>query len=287
MAVVDIVSQGINTTETTQQVATLAEQTNRALLKIIRDNFNTQYATQALSLSGFRDAVSAHGGTEVDATLLADFRTRVPLSNYDCYKPFADKFNVQPCKKEEVENLFAPGLPDFLAASSGTSGPTSKIVPKYDHNANSPLPRCPFFDPNDKKPLAAVQYCGYMDIKEIGDASRIPICIVSSGTMRRCLGWKIEDDKRRMSIKSTFCPPTLDDTHSCLRPSSAILCCAMGSDHHRPCSILPHDSRPLLPYPSGPGPFLCTVRDGVRRSHSLHRRTVGYPRILHKGWRPT
>ena len=235
MAVVDTVSQGTKT-ETNQQVATLAEQTNRALLKIIRDNFNTQYATQALSLSGFRDAVSAHGGTEVDATLLADFRTHVPLSNYDCYKPFADKFNVQPCKKEEVENLFAPGLPDFLATSSGTSGTTPKFLLKYNHNAKSPPPRRPFFDTNEKL-LAAVMYCGCRDVKEIEDTpgqvvQKIPVCLVSGGLMRRSLGWKVEDDKSWMSAKSTFCPPTLDDTHSCLRPSSAILCCAMGSDHH-------------------------------------------------------
>jgi hypothetical protein len=65
-----------------QQVAALLlERTSRALHNIVRDNLNTQYASKAASLTGFRDAVSAHGGTE-DATLLADFRSHAPLSNY-------------------------------------------------------------------------------------------------------------------------------------------------------------------------------------------------------------
>ena len=42
-----------------------------ALIKIIRDNLNTQYASQAVSLAEFRDAISTHGGTEVDTILLA------------------------------------------------------------------------------------------------------------------------------------------------------------------------------------------------------------------------
>ena len=80
------------------------ERAIHALLKIIRDNFNTQYASQTASLVGFRDAVSTHGGTEVDAILLADFRSHVPLSDYDSYKPFVDKFNAQSCKEEETVN---------------------------------------------------------------------------------------------------------------------------------------------------------------------------------------
>ena len=135
MVVVDAVSQAAP-----QQVAALLERTNRALLGIVRDNFNTQYASKAASLAGFRDAVSAHGGTETDATLLADFRSHVPLSNYDAYKPFIDKFNARPCKEEGVEDLLSPGLPDFFAVSSATSGTTPKILPKYDHNARLKTP---------------------------------------------------------------------------------------------------------------------------------------------------
>ena len=125
-----------------------------ALVKIIRDNFNTQYASQVVSLAKFRDVVSAHGGTEVDITLLADFRSHVPLSDYESYKPFVDKFNVQPCKEEDVKNMFSPGLPDFLAISSATSGTSPKIWPKYNHRAILKVPTGPPFDPNNKDPLA-------------------------------------------------------------------------------------------------------------------------------------
>ena len=247
----------------------LAERTNHTLLKIVKANFNTKYAAQAPILSAFRDAVSAHGGTDADVTLIADFRTHVPLSSYDCYKPFVDKFNMQPCKKEEVDNLFAPGLPEFLAATSATTRLTPKILPKYDHSAGQAPVRFQFVDPDSKYPLAALQYCGCMDIKEVGNAmgqvvQRIPLCIVSSGGFRRVLGWKIDDDESRMSLTSTLCSSSLDDSHSCHLPCSAILCGAMGGHHHRPLSFLPDNSWSLLPYTSERGSFLCNVRDRIR-----------------------
>ena len=255
-------------TQLPRQASIIAERTNHTLLKIIRDNFNTQYAIEAPILSGFRDAVAARGhGTDVDATLLADFRAHVPLSNYDYYKPFVDKFNAQPCKKEDVENLFAPGLPDFFASSSATFGPTPKFLPKYDHNAGSPLPRCPFFDPNKNTPLAALQYFGHMAVKEIEHAGqvtqRIPICLVTSGTLRRCFGWKLDDDSSRMSLTCTCYLCIFCDTYSRPLPPSAILCCPMGSDHHRPSPVLLGDSWPFLPCAPGHRPFLCTIRYGV------------------------
>lgn len=199
---------GVSATQTPQQVATLAERTNRTLLKIIRDNFNTRYTAQAASLAGFRDAVLVHGGTEVDATFLQDFRSRVPLSNYDSYEPFVNKFNVQPCKEEEVENLFSPGLPDFFAVSSATSGTTPKILPKYNHNARLKLPPRGLFDPNSKDPFAAVVCTRYRDVKEIERApgevfQRIPVCTVTGGSIRRTLGW-YTDDESRMSLTSTL-----------------------------------------------------------------------------------
>ncbi|KIK81404.1 hypothetical protein PAXRUDRAFT_70757, partial [Paxillus rubicundulus Ve08.2h10] len=98
----------------------LTEKTDRLLLRIIRANFSTQYASHAPSLAVFRDAVAVHG-TEVDDTLLQDFRSHVALMDYGSYKPFVAKFNEQPCKESEVENLFSPGLPFALVFSSTTS----------------------------------------------------------------------------------------------------------------------------------------------------------------------
>ena len=163
-----------------------------------------------VSLAKFRDVVSAHGGTEVDITLLADFRSHVPLSDYESYKPFVDKFNVQPCKEEDVKNMFSPGLPDFLAISSATSGTSPKIWPKYNHRAILKVPTSSPFDPNNKDPLTLLICTRYSDVKVVerapGDVvQRIPVCIASGGMVRRSLGW-YTDDEIRMSLNSTFFP---------------------------------------------------------------------------------
>ena len=206
MGAFDVVWQGANGDP---------ERTTHALLKIIRDNFNTQYASQTASLVEFRDAVSTHGGTEVDATLLADFRSHVPLSDYDSYKPFVDKFNVRPCKEEDVANMFSPGLPDFLALSSATSGTSSKIWPKYKHHAGFKTSSRPAPDPNNTGSLAALIFTKYRDVKAIERApgevvQRIPVCIGTGGLMRRSLG-RYTDDESSMSLASMFSPPPVPD----------------------------------------------------------------------------
>ena len=268
MVVVDTVSQAAP-----QQVAALLERTNRALLGIVRDNFNTQYASNAASLAGFRDAVSAHGGTETEATLLADFRSHVPLSNYDAYKPFIDKFNARPCKEEDVENLLSPGLPDFFAVSSATSGTTPKILPKYDHNARLKTPHRQIFDPNST-PFAALMCTRYGDVKEIERApgqvvQRIPVCITTGGILRRVLRRYI-DDESQMTLPCSFISlPSTTHTHV-FAHSSVRLRCTMGSDRDRISSLLSDHSRPLLPRTSRPGAFRCTVCDVDPRSRPLH-----------------
>ena len=195
----------------TQTVA-LSERINLTLLSIIRDNIVSQYGSQAVLLAEFRDAVAKHGTTDVDATL-ADFRAHVPLSNYDSYKPLLDKFNVQPCKEENVINMFAPGLPDFLVVSSGTSGANPKIILKYNHSERLKIPARRYFDATDKDPLAAVLCTEYRDVKVIerapGDVSRrIPVCIASGGLLRRTTGCYI-DDESRMSFPCMFFPSNL------------------------------------------------------------------------------
>lgn len=206
ISIISTTMTDVNTTQTESLrcTASLPEQTSLALLKIIRDNINSQYASQAVSLTRFRDAVSAHGGTEVDDTLLADFQAHVPLSNYDSYKPFVDKFDVQPCKEEDVENMFSSGLPEFFALSSATSGTRPKILPKYNHNTQSKIPRT-LFDPNDKRPLAAVACTVCRDVRVVerspGEVvKRIPVCLISGATIRRAVGWW--DDEGRMSLAS-------------------------------------------------------------------------------------
>ncbi|KAF8550614.1 hypothetical protein OG21DRAFT_1419421 [Imleria badia] len=207
MAVVNV-----NPTRTSQQVAALSERTNPALLNIIRDNITSQYASQAASLAEFRDAVSMHGGTEVDADLLADFWAHIPLSTYDSYKPFVHKFNAQPCKEEDVANMFSPGLPDFFAVSSATSGTSPKLLPKYNHYKRLKIPVRQLFDPNNEDPCAVVACTGYRDVKVIERApgevvQRIPVCLISGGNMRRSLGWYIDDESHMSLSMSGYAVP--------------------------------------------------------------------------------
>ena len=199
-----------------EQADALSERKNLALLTIIRDNITSKYASQAVSLSEFREAVSTHGGTGVDTTLLADFRAHVPLSNYDSYKPFIDKFNMRPCNEEDVVNMFSPGLPDFFAVSSATSGTTPKILPKYNHSARLKIPVRQLFCPNDKDLLATLLCTEYRDVKVVERAPgevvhKIPVCIMSGGYIRRTRGWYI-DDESRLSLTSIFPSSVIHNT---------------------------------------------------------------------------
>ncbi|KIJ04582.1 hypothetical protein PAXINDRAFT_94548, partial [Paxillus involutus ATCC 200175] len=183
----------------------LTERIDRVLLRIVRANLNTQYASQAPSLAAFRDIVAAHG-TEVDGTLSQDFRSHVALTDYESYKPFVARFNEQPCKESEVENLFAPGLPFVLASSSTTSGKAPKTFAKYLHIAREAPTRRSVFDHSEiKGPEDYVICCGYKELKEVERASdevveRIPVGLVSGAILRLKVGWSVDGDESRMSI---------------------------------------------------------------------------------------
>ncbi|KAF8833580.1 hypothetical protein BDN67DRAFT_976529 [Paxillus ammoniavirescens] len=183
----------------------LTEKTNRLLLRIIRANFNTQYASQTSSLAAFRDLVSTHG-TEVDGTLLQNFRSHVALMDYESYKPFVAKFNEQPCKESEVENLFAPGLPFFLALTSTTSGKAPKMFAKYHHIPQEVPSRPTFFDVGASKGRTAwVFCCAYRELKDVERDSgqvvkRLPIGGISGSMVRMRCGWNVESDESRISM---------------------------------------------------------------------------------------
>ncbi|KIK75481.1 hypothetical protein PAXRUDRAFT_18969 [Paxillus rubicundulus Ve08.2h10] len=183
----------------------LTERIDRLLLRIIRANFSTKFASQAHTLAIFRDVVAAHG-TEVNGTLLQDFRSHVALMDYHSYKPFIAKFHEKPCKESEVENLFAPGLPFSLLWSSTTSGNAPKMFARYHHIAKEAQIRRSVYDRIDVEgPEARVIYCGYKELKEVERESgevvkRIPLGISSGTMLRMTSGWDVDDDESRMSI---------------------------------------------------------------------------------------
>ncbi|KIJ13239.1 hypothetical protein PAXINDRAFT_13998 [Paxillus involutus ATCC 200175] len=186
----------------------LTEKTDRLLLSIIRANFNTQYASQASSLIAFRDVVSAHG-MEVDSTLLQDFQSHVALMDYESYKPLVARFNEQPCKESEVENLFAPGLPFFLALTSTTSGKAPKMFANYHHIRPELPSRRTLSGAGGSEGRTAWVFCyAYRELKDVERESgqvvkRLPVGGGSGGTIRAKFGWSIDDDESRMSMIST------------------------------------------------------------------------------------
>ena len=173
------------------------EQTESVLLKIVRANLNTQYASKAPLLTKFRDAISARGSAS-DIELVDDFRRCVPLSDYNAYKPFMVAFNASPCKEAELENLFAPGLPYHLAVSSSTSGREPKLFPKYNFSTLSIF--------SGEGPMTAVFFCGYREVKSVERqpgqiVKKIPVSTLSSGIARAILGWtNVDEDDSRMSV---------------------------------------------------------------------------------------
>lgn len=232
----------------------LHSRTDLFLLNVITANWTSQYASQTPTLAPFRDIVASHG-SPFYAAILNDFRDYVPITTYDAYKPWVARFHEIPCKESRVENLFAPGLPYYVAMSSSTSGKEPKLFPAYQHTSiELPAPR-PIFDFSDTRgPVACIFYYGYKEIKQVERESghvvkRIPFCLASAGRLRMKCNWHVETDESRFPITSA---------------DVVIICCLlvlilfflfrsarpggpMGSQHDHTQSVLSNDSSALLP----------------------------------------
>ncbi|KAH7911270.1 GH3 auxin-responsive promoter-domain-containing protein [Hygrophoropsis aurantiaca] len=111
----------------------LLKEHNESLLNnIINTNLQTRFVQEYDGLREFRDAIellkdrSAHEAWEC-------YRDSIPITDYSAYDPFISRFLEEPCKEEDVKDLLSPGLPVYLALSSGTSGKAAKLFPKYHH----------------------------------------------------------------------------------------------------------------------------------------------------------
>ena len=119
----------------------LRRRTEELQFKIIRANYNTQFARTAPELAKFRHTTAGRVDGVDDDILSESFRNTVDLTTYDSYAPFLAGFLEKPCKASAIVDLLAPGLPDYLAESSSTSGGHPKILPKYNH-----LSKVKYFD---------------------------------------------------------------------------------------------------------------------------------------------
>ncbi|KIJ62990.1 hypothetical protein HYDPIDRAFT_93334 [Hydnomerulius pinastri MD-312] len=93
---------------------------------------NTQYVRGAHEFINFRAALVGSDLACHDH-LVKTFRETIPFTDYNSYSPFFAKFEQQPCRENDVVDLFAPGLPDYLTTSSSTSGKAPKIFARYHH----------------------------------------------------------------------------------------------------------------------------------------------------------
>ncbi|KAF8553870.1 hypothetical protein OG21DRAFT_1441256 [Imleria badia] len=106
--------------------------TNELLCRMIRTNYNTQFAQTARELAEFRHATPGLADGMDDDILSESYRKTVPLTTYASYAPFLARFFEKPCKTSAVVDLLSHGIPDFIAGSSSTSGGLRKTFPKYN-----------------------------------------------------------------------------------------------------------------------------------------------------------
>ena len=189
-----------------QLSAALKEETDRHLENIIRANITSCCARSSPHLADFRLAI-ADKDVKEDSTL-SDFRRLVPLTDYEAYRPWLDKFMERPCKLSEVENLLAPGLPSYFGVSSSTSGSKPKHFARYSESNSHFAEQGGLFGPSLGL-TAAVFSLSYRDIVDVTTESgevlkRIPVCIGTAGMLRTTHRWPVETDNTRMTYISEY-----------------------------------------------------------------------------------
>ncbi|KAI6141111.1 GH3 auxin-responsive promoter [Pisolithus tinctorius] len=186
---------------------------------LVKTNSATTYFKESDALQQFRAALNlADGGNQIDALdhsveeLFEVYHNSIGLSVYEDYLPVISRFFEPTCSKSSVENLMAPGLPIFIAHSSGTSGGAAKYFPKYrhpDHMSRATTETVRLADPRSKNgtgkncimiSLAYRQVVTPLD--EDGDiAKHIPVCLLTSGLGRIENNMPVERDAFSATLK--------------------------------------------------------------------------------------
>ena len=185
--------------------AQLGWQTDKLRSSIVRANCNTQFAQTAPELTEFRQAISGLIDGMSDDILSQSFQKSVQFTTYDSYAPLIARFFEKPCKASAVLHLLAPGLPDFLAISSSTSGGRPKFFPKYNCLSKMrssgggsqaiPLPR---------RTTAYIWYFGY-DQMDVEDEDNVTTIYLACGTVVRRRMHLYLDPEKDGEKMATFC----------------------------------------------------------------------------------
>lgn len=183
----------------------LREQVETTLVQLIRKNRHTRYVSESPVFSDFRGALDTLGDASdvvQDESLLECFRATIPLTGYDSYEPFVNKLVTPGSRETDVKDMFSPGLPYFIASSSGTSGKKAKLFAKYRHAARSSLQDVdehanPVSTQGGKNCI--VYSLAYQNVVEvIGDegttVGQFPITSMSSGVIRMQYDLRVDKD---------------------------------------------------------------------------------------------
>jgi hypothetical protein len=183
----------------------LEEHINQVLLDFIRPNSASQFAQNAPELAKFREAIAAQGNPKDNIEFIRHFRELVPITSYEPYEPFVAKFFASPCREVDVKDMFAPGLPCFLAISSATSGKESKFFARYrppPQYLQHPIYLAVSTSGGTMLAPSSLRYSKVLKIdREDGQSSQeFVVCSVSSGFVRMQMNWDVENDLNRLDV---------------------------------------------------------------------------------------
>ncbi|OAX35184.1 hypothetical protein K503DRAFT_858771 [Rhizopogon vinicolor AM-OR11-026] len=165
----------------------------------LKEHANQVLLDNAPILATFREAI-AQDNSKDDIEFLRQFRALVPVTSYEPYKPFV-------AKEVDVKDMFAPGLPYFLAIISAASRKEPKLFPRYRpppqylHHAAIPIPSSEStnFVPSSLK-LSKFSKVLKIDLEDGQSSQSLAVGAASSGAMRMLMNWDFERDMDRLDL---------------------------------------------------------------------------------------
>jgi hypothetical protein len=178
----------------------LRRKTDELRSSIVRANCNTQFAQTSPELAEFRRATAGLVDGMDDDILSESFRKTVQFTTYNSYAPFLARFFEKPCKASAINNLLAPGLPDYLVKSSSTSGDLPKTFAKYGRLSkirSSDAKSWAIADPLRRRTTAYVWHLGWdqMDVEDEDNCLVTPVYLTFMSAASRRLDLCLDPEK--------------------------------------------------------------------------------------------
>lgn len=178
------------------------------LTRIISKNSESIYFEESPLLAEFRAARSSqtrvsesnNSSTVADTDNISDtfalYDSLIPFSTYADYYPYISRLFTSH-QSQCPPNLLSPGLPVFVAHTSGTTG-AEKKYPKYPHPMYTPSAATAI---NLTCKLTSFRYYDTVSLKDGDGMTAIPVCPFSTGLQRTALGVYPKDDGMLKPLK--------------------------------------------------------------------------------------